>query len=76
MRIFSSGNRPKGQDRRERSPIRRKGLEAQQDPERETAHTLLRLIQGDPANVFIAGFPFVWLPTILVPSAWLGHIVL
>ncbi len=40
------------------------------------APTPLRLIQGDPANVFIAGFPFVWLPTILVPSAWLGHIVL
>jgi hypothetical protein len=40
------------------------------------APTPFRLIQGDPANVFIAGFPFVWLPMILVPSAWLGHIVL
>lgn len=35
-----------------------------------------RQIMGDPPNGFVAGFPFVWLPTILVFSAWLGHIVL
>jgi hypothetical protein len=35
-----------------------------------------RQIMGDPPNVFIAGFPGVWLPTILVLVAWLGHIVL
>ena len=40
------------------------------------APTPFRLIQGYPPNVFVAGFPFVWLPMILVPSAWLGHIVL
>lgn len=36
----------------------------------------LRQIAGDPPNVFIASFPFIWLPTVLVASAWLGHIVL
>ncbi|MDG2332858.1 MAG: hypothetical protein P8Q97_01405 [Myxococcota bacterium] len=40
------------------------------------APTPLRQIFGDPANVFIASFPFIWLPTVLVTSAWLGHIVL
>ena len=36
----------------------------------------LRQIMSDPPNVFIAGFPGVWVPTILVLFAWLGHIVL
>lgn len=40
------------------------------------APTPLRLIPGDPANTFIASFPFVWLPAVLVTSAWLGHVVL
>jgi hypothetical protein len=40
------------------------------------APTPLRLILGDPANVFIARFPFVWIPLVLVTSAWLGHVVL
>ena len=40
------------------------------------APTPFRQIAGDPPNVFIAGFPFVWLPAVLVASAWLGHIVL
>jgi hypothetical protein len=35
-----------------------------------------RQIMGDPPNGFIAGFPFTWLPSVLVVSAWLGHIVL
>jgi len=35
-----------------------------------------RQIMGDPPNVFVAGFPYVWIPTVLVCSAWLGHIVL
>ena len=35
-----------------------------------------RQFMADPPNVFIAGFPFVWLPAILVTTAWLGHIVL
>jgi hypothetical protein len=35
-----------------------------------------RQIMGDPPNLFIVGFPFVWLPTILVAAGWLGHIVL
>ena len=40
------------------------------------APTPFRQIAGDPANVFISSFPFIWLPTVLVASAWLGHIVL
>ena len=40
------------------------------------APTPFRKILGDPPNSWIAHFPFVWLPTILVFSAWLGHIVL
>ena len=36
----------------------------------------VRQIMGDPANGFVAAFPFVWLPAVLVCSAWLGHIVL
>jgi len=40
------------------------------------APTPFRQIAGEPPNVFIASFPFVWLPAILVAAAWLGHIVL
>lgn len=29
-----------------------------------------------PPNVWIATFPFVWLPAVLVLCAWLGHVVL
>ena len=35
-----------------------------------------RQIMGDPSNACIAGFPYVWLPLILVLLAWLGHIIL
>jgi hypothetical protein len=38
--------------------------------------TPFRQIGGVPPNVFFARFPFVWLPGVLVTSAWLGHIVL
>ena len=40
------------------------------------APTPFSQIGGDPPNVFVARFPFVWLPGVLVTSAWLGHIVL
>ena len=40
------------------------------------APTPFRQIMGEPANTWVAHFPFVWLPTILVFCAWLGHIVL
>ncbi|MAI78290.1 MAG: hypothetical protein CL917_05070 [Deltaproteobacteria bacterium] len=40
------------------------------------APTPFRQIGGTPANIFFARFPFVWLPGVLVTSAWLGHIVL
>jgi hypothetical protein len=35
-----------------------------------------RQIMGEPANTWVTHFPFIWLPTILVFCAWLGHIVL
>lgn len=35
-----------------------------------------RLFQNEPANLFIAQFPYVWLLTVLVPTAWIGHLLL
>jgi hypothetical protein len=36
--------------------------------------TPLRQFYNEPANVFVTQLPFVWLPTMLVPAAWFGHI--
>ena len=38
--------------------------------------TPFRQIGGDPPNVWLSQFPFVWLPTVLLLYAWLGHVVL
>ena len=38
--------------------------------------TPFQQIHGEPPNVWIATFPFVWLPAVLVLCAWLGHLVL
>ena len=38
--------------------------------------TPFQLIATDPPNTWIATFPYVWLPTVHVTLAWLGHIVL
>lgn len=38
--------------------------------------TPLQLIASDPPNIWIAAYPFVWLPAVLVLCAWLGHVVL
>lgn len=35
-----------------------------------------RLFHGEPANVWITTAPFVWLPTVLVMTALLGHILI
>jgi hypothetical protein len=35
-----------------------------------------RMFMNDPANTVITTFPFVWLPCILVQSAWLGHLLI
>ena len=35
-----------------------------------------RLFQNEPANIFVAQFPYVWLLTVLVPTAWIGHLLL
>lgn len=33
-----------------------------------------RVFMNEPANTVILSFPFVWLPTVVVPLAFLGHI--
>ena len=35
----------------------------------------LRLFMNDPANTIVATVPFVWLPTLLVQAAWIGHLL-
>jgi len=34
-----------------------------------------RVFMNDPANTIIATTPFVWLPTVLVQAAWIGHLL-
>lgn len=34
-----------------------------------------RLFMNDPANTIVATLPFVWLPTVLVQAAWIGHLL-
>lgn len=34
-----------------------------------------RVFMNDPANTIIATLPFVWLPTVLVQAAWVGHLL-
>jgi len=38
--------------------------------------TPFQQIHGTPPNVWIATFPFVWLPSVLVLCAFLGHVML
>ena len=38
--------------------------------------TPLRHFQNEPANTFVAYFPYVWLPTYLVPVAWMSHLLI
>jgi small-conductance mechanosensitive channel len=38
--------------------------------------TPFQQIHGHPPNEWIADFPFVWLPAVLVLCAWSGHAVL
>lgn len=35
-----------------------------------------RWFMEGPANVFVAYLPFIWLPTVMVASAWAGHLLL
>ncbi|HEX2204327.1 MAG TPA: hypothetical protein VHG91_13545 [Longimicrobium sp.] len=37
--------------------------------------TPLRVFAGEPANVWIAAFPWVYLPAVMVPAALVGHIL-
>lgn len=37
--------------------------------------TAMRLFTNEPANTFVAGAPYVWLPTFLVPAALFGHVL-
>lgn len=36
----------------------------------------LRVFLNEPANAIVMTFPYVWLPTVLVQAAWLGHLLL
>jgi hypothetical protein len=37
--------------------------------------TPLRAFWNEPANTFVAGWPWIWLPGFLVPAALLGHLL-
>lgn len=34
-----------------------------------------RLFHNDPANTIVTGFPYIWLPAVLVQAALLGHLL-
>ncbi len=38
--------------------------------------TPLRHFHNEPANTFVAYFPYVWLPTYLVQVAWMSHLLI
>ncbi len=38
--------------------------------------TAFRVFETQPPNVWVAHFPFVWLPSVLVASALLGHLLI
>ena len=40
-----------------------------------SAPTPMRVFMNEPANVWVTQAPWVWLPTLLVPLALIGHIV-
>ena len=40
-----------------------------------SAPTPMRVFMNEPANVWIVRWPWVWLPTLLVPVALLGHLL-
>jgi hypothetical protein len=37
--------------------------------------TPLRIFAAEPANTFIVTAPYIWLPTLLVPTALCGHLL-
>jgi hypothetical protein len=37
--------------------------------------TPFQMIASDPPNVWVTHVPFIWLPTVLVPAALLGHLL-
>ena len=41
-----------------------------------SAPTPLRVFTNDPVNVWVTQAPWIWLPTLLVPIALVGHIVI
>lgn len=40
-----------------------------------SAPTPFRVFMNEPANTFIADFPYVWIPSFLVPLALFGHVM-
>lgn len=41
-----------------------------------SAPTPLRRFFNEPANTFVADWPYVWLPAFLVQAAWFGHLLI
>jgi hypothetical protein len=41
-----------------------------------SAPTPIRVFHNQPANVWVTRFPFVWLPTVMVATALLGHLII
>jgi hypothetical protein len=37
--------------------------------------TPLRMFLNEPSNTFVTQVPYIWLPTVLVQAAWLGHLL-
>jgi hypothetical protein len=35
----------------------------------------LQIFKDEPVNTFVLGWPFIWLPTFVVPVAFLGHLL-
>lgn len=35
-----------------------------------------RQFHNEPANTFVTTFPYVWLPTVMVQVAWVGHLLI
>lgn len=65
----------------DRDPVRHSVLRPADEEEARQAHSFpraepLRVFRQEPANVWIAAFPWVWLPAVYVAAAMIGHIVI
>ena len=35
-----------------------------------------RVFMNEPSNIWVTHFPYIWLPTIMVAAAFLGHLTI